>query len=51
MRDRLRREFLVMYRCAEDAYAALDFSGKGFVDEKSFFDNMVVSKRVPYSQA
>ena len=39
-----------MYRCAEDAFAALDFSGKGFVDEESFFSNRVVKTRVPFSK-
>lgn len=38
-----------MYRCAEEAYAALDFNGKGYVDEQSFFDNLVV-KRLPFQK-
>lgn len=38
-----------MYRCAEDAYAALDFNGKGYIDEESFLASMVVKNRIPYS--
>lgn len=50
IRDKLRREFQKMYRCADDAFAALDFSGKGHIDEDNFFNNLVVRTRVAYSK-
>ena len=39
IRDRLRKEFHAMYRNAEDAYAALDYTGKGYITEQAFMSN------------
>jgi len=38
-----------MYRSAEIAYAALDFSGLGYISEESFMDSIVVRERLPFS--
>ena len=40
-----------MYRSAENAFAELDFSGLGYVTEKSFLTSNLVKHRIPYSEA
>ena len=50
IRDRLRFEFQQMYRSSENAYAALDFTGLGYITKDVFCDNIVVRKRIPFSQ-
>ena len=42
IRDRLRKEFGAMYRAAENAYAALDFTGLGYITEEAFLDSVIV---------
>ena len=37
-----------MYRSSEAAFAALDFSGKGYVTEEDFLESTVVKLKVPY---
>ena len=49
IRDRLRKEFWAMFRNAESAYAALDFTGLGYIPEQTFFDCIIIRERVPYS--
>ena len=39
-----------MYRCAEQAYGALDFDGKGYITQKDFINSIVIKERVPYSE-
>lgn len=39
-----------MYRCAENAYAALDKAGLGFVTKEAFMDSVVVKHRVPFTK-
>jgi hypothetical protein len=43
-------EFKKMYRCCEDAFAALDFSGLGYVTKESFFNSIVIKDRVTFSK-
>ena len=38
-----------MYRSAEVAYAALDFSGVGYIPEETFLNSIVVRERIPYT--
>ena len=38
-----------MFRNAESAYAALDFTGLGYIPEETFFDCIIIRERVPYS--
>lgn len=40
-----------MYRSAENAFGELDFSGLGYVTEKSFLTSNLVKHRIPYSEA
>lgn len=39
-----------MYRNAENSYGALDYHAKGFVDEKTFLDHIILKDRVPFSK-
>lgn len=39
-----------MYSSAENAFAALDFSGTGFVKMDSFLSSIVVKERVKFSK-
>lgn len=39
-----------MYRAAEVAYSAMDFTGLGFISEKAFLDNACVKNRVPFKE-
>ena len=38
-----------MYRSSENAYAALDFTGLGYITKEVFCDNIVVRKRIPFT--
>lgn len=49
IRDRLRKEFCAMFRNAEQAYAALDYTGTGHISEEAFLKSQVVSKRIPFT--
>ena len=40
-----------MYNSAENGYAALDFTGLGYVTEKSFLDCYLVKERLKYSRS
>ena len=51
IRDKIRKEMWYMYRSAENAFAELDFSGLGYVTEKSFLTSNLVKHRIPYSEA
>ena len=49
IRDRLRKEFWAMFRNAEAAYAALDFTGLGYIPEETFLNCIIIRERVPYT--
>lgn len=49
IRDRLRKEFYAMFRNAEQAYAALDYTGTGHISEEAFMNSLIVSKRIPFT--
>ena len=38
-----------MFRSAEVAYAALDFTGLGYITDKAFLNSIIVKERVPFS--
>lgn len=38
-----------MYRNAEEAYAALDYTGTGHITKEAFMKNQIVSMRIPYT--
>jgi len=38
-----------MYRSAEVAYAALDFTGLGYITEQAFMNCIIVKERLPFS--
>jgi len=42
-------EFKKMYRCTEDAFAALDFTGLGYVTKESFMNSIIIKNRVPFN--
>ena len=50
IRDTLRRELHKMYKCAEQAFAAMDFSGKGFVTHSDFFESIIVKNKTKFSK-
>jgi uncharacterized protein YneF (UPF0154 family) len=50
VRDRLRHELYKMYKNAENAYAALDFTGLGYVAEDVFLNSYLVRERLPFSK-
>jgi hypothetical protein len=37
-----------MYRSAEVAYSAMDFTGLGYISEESFLNSIVVRERTPF---
>jgi len=39
-----------MYNSAENAYAALDFTGLGYITEKSFLDCYLVRDKMKFSR-
>jgi hypothetical protein len=45
----LRKELRNLYQGAEKAYAAMDFTGKGFINEEAFLESFVM-KRIAYSR-
>lgn len=49
IKEALRKEFVKMYRTAEDAYSALDFTGLGYISKESFLNSIIVEKRLKYS--
>lgn len=49
MRDKLRREFAVMYCNADVAYGALDFSGLGYITQDAFLNSIVVREKTKFS--
>jgi len=44
----MRKVIRNLYRGPDKAYAALDFTGVGYVTEKDFMDSLIC-KRMPYS--
>jgi hypothetical protein len=40
-----------MYKSAENAYAAMDFTGLGYISEQVFLDSYLVRERTPFSRA
>jgi len=38
-----------MFQYAENAYAALDFTGQGFITEQQFLDCIIVKDRIPFT--
>lgn len=50
IRDRLRFEFQQMYRCSENAYAAMDRVGDGYVTKEAFMNSAVVKHRLPFTK-
>ena len=50
IKDALKREFVKMYRSAEDAYSALDFTGAGSITEEAFMKSVVVANRLKYTR-
>jgi len=44
----MRKEIRNIYRGPEKAYAALDFSGIGYITQEVFLDSMIC-KRIPYT--
>jgi hypothetical protein len=44
----LRKELRNIYRGAEKAYASMDFTGKGYINEEAFLDSLVM-KRIAYT--
>ena len=40
-----------MYKSAENAFAALDFNGTGFVVMDSFLNSIVVKERIKFTKA
>jgi len=47
----LRKEFEKMYKSAENAYAALDFTGIGYITEEAFLNSIVVKDRTSFTTA
>lgn len=45
----MRREIRNAYRGPDRAYAALDFTGIGYITEKDFL-NSIICSRLPYTQ-
>ena len=50
IRDKLRKELYYMYRSAEQAYSAFDFSGLGYISEQTFLDSKIVQNRIPFTK-
>ena len=50
IRDRLRYEFQQMYRCAENAYGAMDRVGLGVVTKEAFVNSAAVKHRLPFTK-
>lgn len=44
----LRKEIRNLYRSHDRAYAALDFSGIGYITEDTFLQSLII-KRVPFT--
>lgn len=40
-----------MYQCAENAYASLDFEGKGFISKESFMNHHIVKAKLKLSDS
>jgi hypothetical protein len=38
-----------MFRNAEAAYAALDFTGLGYCTEETFLNSIICKERIPFS--
>lgn len=38
-----------MYRAAENAYPALDFTGIGYITEEAFLNSVIVRQRIPFT--
>lgn len=49
IRDRLRKEFYAMYRNAEEAYSALDYTGTGHITREAFMNNQIIKMRIPFT--
>jgi hypothetical protein len=45
----LRKEIRNLYRGPDKAYAALDFTGVGYVTEQDFLNSLII-KRIPFSE-
>jgi hypothetical protein len=38
-----------MYRCSENAYGEMDYSGVGYITEETFLNSIIVKDRVPFT--
>jgi hypothetical protein len=45
----LRKELRNIYRGCDKAYASMDFTGKGYINEEAFLGSLVMT-RIPYTE-
>jgi hypothetical protein len=45
----LKKSFKDLYRGSDKAYGSMDFTGKGYIDESAFLENLVIT-RIPFAR-